>query len=389
MDPKTNPPEWLNWEEEFISTYDKKEKKYAYIYGVKDLQVKYKEFETASVYVSKPFNIDGNVAEISLEADEYNPTKNSLNRAVNHFDTSVEYYICFKDVVTSPDDWIPILPKQKQIIENEFLLFEDSQTCKLRFKYDKDKETTVYKNGVKLDKQFWSYAPDNTIKIDKNFDKYSIYTVRYSPDINTFSPWDIELNEEDRVVVPFVDVNGNREEIFYEGANRNGEIVLSKHPYVDYSKINADDLTYRPIKITLQSKDAIHKIAAPNNTTLDIVGPDPIGASQVITKNITDYKYLTESALTPYNTTMVNGQPVNAQFEYYQDGRKLCFTETFNNSNIISNQTTNHGDAVVRVKYDYLKVKVRFKIIVRNTSNKSNTITPSVRGYSLIFKVAR
>ena len=51
--------------------------------------------------------------------------------------------------------------------------------------------------------------------------------------------------------------------------------------------------------------------------------------------------------------------------------------------------TTNHGDADIRVKYDYLKTSVRLKIILRNTSNKDNALTPIIRGYNLIFKVMR
>lgn len=389
MDPKTNPPEWLKWDEESVRLYDKKQKKYSYVYGIKDMQIKYKEFESASVYVSKPFNIDGNVAEINLEVNEYNPIKDSqVNKAINPYDTSVEYYITFHENPTT-EDWIPVLPKGQQTIENEVLLFRDSNTCSLRFQCDFNKEVIVYKNGVKLERQFWSHNPNNTISIDRNFDKYSIYTVQYYPDINVASPWNIELKEDDKHIVKFTDSNGNRYETFSNGAGRNGEVLLSKHPYIDYNKVNSSS-NYEPIKVYLDSKDDIHMLSGPNKTTYKNVGPVATDTVKAYTKNITDYKYLTEPNLKPYDTTIdATNKPINLEFQYYQDGRKLYFTETFNNTNIITNQTINHGNAIIKVQYDYLKVNARLKIILRNTSNAGNTITPSVRDYSLIFKVVR
>ena len=381
MNAKTNPPGWLKWDEETIRIHDKKEKKYSYVYGLKDIQIKYKEFKSASIYVSKPFQIDGNVAEINLEVNEYNPIKDSqISKAINPYDTSVEYYITFHEDPISTE-WIPILPKGKQFIENEVLLFRGSRVCSLRFSCDKSKEVIVYKNGVKLEEQFWSYGSDNTISIDRNFDKYSIYTIQYFPNLNVSSPWDIEYKINDALP---------SQEVFYDGAGRNGEIILSKHPYIDYNKINTDP-NYEPIKVYLQSKDSIHMLSGPNKTTYTNIGPIETDKVKAITKNITDYKYLTEPNPMPYNTSIdpATGEPINLEFQYYQDGRKLYFTETFNNSRIITNRDTNHGDAIIKVQYDYLKVNARLKIILRNTSSGGSTITPSIRDYNLVFKVVR
>lgn len=404
MDPKVTPPDWLKWDEESIKSHNKTKNKYKYVYGIKDIQMSYKNFSSASVYVSKPFIVDGNVVEVSLDVDEYNPALSTLSKSINPFDTSIEYYICFKESFDPEKEnaWIPILPRGKELIENEVLLFKDNQVASLRFQRDPNKETIIYKNGIKLNNQYWSYGKDNTIRIDKRFDKYAVYTIKYHPDMNVSSPWDIELTESNRKIESFLeespprDSNGNilYGEIFTNGTDRNGSILLSKHPYVDYARINSDP-TYKPIEVFLKpgagyygDKEGKSNISGPGGSVIKTEITS--NSAPAKTKNITDYKYRSEPILKLYDTALGDdGKPINLDFEYYQDGRRLYFTETFNNSHIVSNMTTNHGDADIRVKYDYLKTSVRLKIILRNTSNKDNALTPIIRGYNLIFKVMR
>lgn len=387
---KINPPQWLKWDEDTVRSYDEKKGYYRYTYGIKDIQIKHKEFEDASVYVSKPFNIDGNIAEISLKTEEYNHKDSTKKRGINPNETDLEYYVSFNEHPTVKD-WIPILPQGKEYIENELLIFRDKKICSLRFQCGTDKEKTVYKNGVKLDSQFWSYGADNTITIDKGFDQYSTYTISYYPSLDVSSPWDIELKEKDRDIVSFYSEEGMDGEVFNRGTNRNGELVLSKHPYIDYERINNGDVDYQPIRVILESKDDVHKLAGPNSQAIEIVRPYPTEHTSVITKNVTDYKGLNTPILKPYNTSIdtATNQPINPQFEYYQEGRKLFFTETFNNTRIISNQQTNHGDAIINVSYEYLRASVRLKIIARNTFNGDSAVTPVLKNYSLIFKVVK
>lgn len=384
------PPKWLMWDEDTINSYNKKEDFYQYVYGIKDLAIRHKEYEKASVYVSKVFNIEGNIAEVSLITDEFTPEEDTNISGISKQDTSLEYYITFKE---NPDidDWKPILPKGKEGIENELLIFQDKNSAKLRFKCNNQMEKSVYKNGVRLDSQFWSYGSDNTIRIDKGYDEYSVYTISYYPNLDAGSPWDIELGPQDKEIIPYRGTEGTSGEVFYNGTDRNGQLKLSRHPYIDYSRINNEEDDYQPIKVVLEAVDDNHKIAGLNGDTIDIVMPYETDHTSVITKNVTDYKTLKRPVLKPYNTKVdtATGQPINPQFEYYQSGRSLYFTETFNNTRIISNQQTNHGDAIINVAYDYLKVSCRLKVIARNTSNSSKSVTPVLKNYSLIFKVVK
>jgi hypothetical protein len=84
MDARTNPPEWLKWDDDTIKAHNQSKRQYRYIYGVKDIQVVYKEFQETSVYVSKPFTVDGNIVEVNIEADEYNPASNQFNPCISN-----------------------------------------------------------------------------------------------------------------------------------------------------------------------------------------------------------------------------------------------------------------------------------------------------------------
>lgn len=382
-------PQWLKWEERDIEDSIRKENYYKYEYGIKNINIHFKEFKESAVYVSKPIYIEGNIGEVSLSTLEHNPKEKLYNKGINPYDSSLEYYITFNDRPTE-EDWIPLMPIEKERVDNELLHFGEGRVAKLRFKCNQAKKKSVYKDGVKLNKQFWSLNPDNTVRIDKDFNPYSKYTISYYPDLNLGSPWDINLRPEDKEIVKYRNKDGIAGEVFTNGTNRNGEIRLSRYPYVDYARLESDE-DYQPIRVTLESKDDIHGLSAPNGDTLTKVGPTSEKIDGIITKNMTDYEKGNTPNLQPYNTIInqETGLPINPKFEYSHQGRKLCFTETFSNTSLISNQEINHGDANIKVDYEYIRTKARLKIIFRNTSNSKKVITPILRNYNLIFKVVR
>lgn len=375
-------PNWLRWDEESLSKAEEFQRKYSYVYGIKDLQIQFREFEDASVYVSRPFVIDGNVAEVSLETQDSRPRFSNLSGNLNPYDTCLEYYVAF-DENPVPENWIPILPRDTEVIENELLLFRDTPNCKLRFPRDKSKEGIVYKNGIRLDTQYWSYGKENSINIDRRFDKYASYTIRYYPDFKDHSPWDVEiLASDNNRRQSFINEDGTEGEVFRYGTDRNGRIVLSKHPYIDYSKVNSGE-SYNPVQVSIEEA----AIAIPGNQVMEYIDT---ATSPVKTNNITDYKNRSDTTLRPYNMQKdAEGNMIRPELQYLQNQRNLYFTETFNNSHIPSNMETNHGDGIIRVKYDYLRTTTRLKIILRNTANKHSTTTPSLHQYNLLFKVVR
>lgn len=374
-----NTPGWLDWSEDKIASYNKSSHLYKYTYGVKDIQVRYKEFDRSSVFVSKPYQVDGNIVEVSLMSDEKNHLIHQTNNGTSSFDTTIEYYITFNEHPRY-DEWLPVLPSGEKSV-NELLFTNGTRRAKLRFQCDPQRELTVYKNGIKISLDHWSFCSDNSISIDKYFDKYAIYTVTYYPNELISDPWNIELRPKDREIIPYTGPDGSEGEVFAMGTDRNGIVVLSKNPYVDYNRINLNDTSYNPIDISLERG----VIAGPNRTVFSTVTKDTTPS----TKNMTDYKMRSEITLKAYDPSLTGSQMIHPYFEYLQDGRKVYFTETFNNSSIVSNMPTNHGDAMVRVKYNYLRSQFRFKIILRNVSQRTESITPSVSSYALAFKVMR
>lgn len=372
-------PKWIDWSDENVARYETNKTLYQYTYGVKDIQIKYREFENRSVFVSKPYHIDGNIMEVSLIADEENHLLSSINNAVSKFDTVVEYYISFNE---NPryDEWIPILPNGQELV-NEYLFTAGTKKGVLRFKCDNTREVTVYKNGVRLSEDFWSLHADNSVAIDKYFDKYAVYTVSYYPDSAVSDPWNIELKNTDRKIVPYIGPDGTEGEVFKNGTDRNGTVTLSKTPYIDYGKINSSYAGYSPVEVVLEQA----ALAGPNKTVFTTLNKDTVPT----TRNVTDYKTLSSVLLKPYDFTLVNNSMTYPYFDFLHQENKVYFTETFNNSGIISNMPTNHGDAWIRIKYNYIKTQFRFKIILRNVSNQTRSITPSVNSYSLVFKVIR
>jgi hypothetical protein len=209
----------------------------------------------------------------------------------------------------------------------------------------------------------------------------AIYTIDYTPNAEFYNPW--VLNIKDSVGKPT-----KYTQTFTDGTNHNKTITLEKYPYVDYETINtssnydANVGSYTPIKVTL--KDA--SIAGGNRTFYNQALPyDGTSSQQVFTKNMTDYKTGIHPELKSYSidTNLYKG------FEYYQEGNKLFFSETFNKADIYDNQQESHGNATIVVDYEYLASQFRVKIILRRNSLNENTLTPIVHEYALKFKVMK
>lgn len=351
--------------------------KYEYIYGLKDLQIRGNEYQEKSIYVSKPIQLEGNVMQVSLTSVEDHPVFDMVTGEAATRQTSVEYYVSYVENPAS-EDWHAILPEDQKTVKSELLIFDDARTATLRFAALTYEATTLYKDGIKFDN--WSFAAGGT-KIQLLVDRVvgSKYTIDYTPNAEISNPWIIDIYEKGLKVAKMT-------ETFVDGTNHNKTINLSRYPYIDYENINLDgdfdpNTGYRPIVVTLKNAT----IAGPNRTTLKQVDPYASGLS-VYTKNITDYKTKEWKVPQAYNLTTGS---VYTVFEYWNEGNKLYFSETFNKSDILTNQEFNHGNAEVQVEYEYLVSNFRIKIILRRNGMATNSVTPSVLEYSLKFKAMK
>lgn len=362
-------------------TYEKQTElvKYEYMYGVKDLGIKGAEYAEKSIYVSKPLDIPGNIMEVSLQASEDHPVFNSASGEAAERQTSVEYYVSYVENPTSVD-WHPILPEGQKEVKCELLIFENARTASLRFPALTLMPTTVYKDGIKFDD--WSFTSGATqIQLLAERNAASKYTIDYTPNAEIFDAWKVDIAQQGLKVARQVDT-------FVDGTNHNKTLNLTKYPYVDMEKINLDgdwdaNTGYRPIVVTLKNAN----IAGPDRTTLREVLPKSGDTSQkVYTYNVTDYK--TKEWKVPKLYSLVKDTPYTV-FEYWHESNKLYFSETFNKSELLTNQEYNHGNAEVQVEYDYLISNFRVKIIFRRNGPAASSVSPMVHEYSLKFKVMK
>jgi hypothetical protein len=361
--------------------------RYEYMYGIKDIQIGYNQFQSKSIYVSTPIQVSGNVMSLSMTSIEEHPLFDALSGAAADRQTSVEYYIA--PISTNPapslDDWMPILPEDQTTVKSELLMFDTARTATLRFPaLIGSKETPyAYKNGIKMNGSDWSFA-DGGYKVQLLVDKdpLAIYTIDYTPNAKFYNPWSLDLNLKGSTPVSFT-------ESFPTGTNHNKTITLSNYPFVNYETINTAGnydpnlSSYVPVTVSLDKAGII----GPNRTTYTQVLPyDGTGKQTAFTKNITNYKTGINKAITPYSIDPASSY---SGFEYYQVGDQLYFGETFNNADIYTNQSVSHGNATITVNYQYLSSQFRVKIILRRNSTDENTLTPIVHEYALKFKVMK
>lgn len=353
--------------------------KYEYVYGIKDLQIQGNEYAEKSIFVSKPMQVEGNVMQISLQAVEEHPLFSSLTGEATERQTSVEYYVSY---VENPSltDWHPILPEGEEQISSELLIFDTARTATLRFPALTSQEAKVFKNGIKYSN--WTFTSGGTkIQLLEELQTGAVYTINYKPNADIVDPWNIDIYQKGLKTARQVDV-------FPNGTNHNKTLSLSKYPYIDYSQINTVDsfdpntTGYRPITVTL--KDA--KIQGVNNSVIKEVLPYTGATTDPRTFNITDYK--SKQWKQPKAYSLAKTAPY-LNFEYYHEGSKLYFSETFNKADILTNLDITHGNAGITVEYDYLVSNFRIKIILRRTGLAYNSVSPIVHQYALKFKAMK
>lgn len=360
--------------------------KYEYLMGIKNMEIRHKQYGNKSIFVSKPMEVEGNVMQVSLHSVEEHPVFDNLSGAAADRQTSIEYYVAYSDN-PAIDEWYPILPENEKTIKGELLMFDTARTSPLRFPalIGSPIRPNVYRDGLAIDRSLWSFADGGaSVQLLTEYEPASSYTIDYTPNAEFYNPWVLDIKERGMRLRKQVDT-------FPEGTNHNKTVVLSKYPYVDYEKINLDPeydpntSEYKPIQVRLKNAN----IAGQQKVVHREVNPyNPDEAQLVFTKNVTDYKQEQMQDLKPYSINSVNGNPYNG-FEYMQEGDKLYFSETFNKADIFTNEQTNHGNAEIEVEYESMVSNFRIKIILRRNSPDTNTLTPIVHEYALKFKVMK
>lgn len=358
--------------------------KYEYMYGLRDIDIGYEQYQDRAIFVSEPIIAEGNVVEMTLSAREEHPYFDGLNGNAAHRQTAAEFYIASvgDNPNPAPEDWMPILPEGETKVFSERLMFASEQTAGLRFPAWIGEESALYVDGIKMHDDDWAFIDGGyAVQLMRPRQHGAIYAIDYVPNAAFHNPWHIDvsqLNIETKEKI----------ETFPEGTDHNQTILLSEYPYVDLEAVNQTEdydpnlSQYKPIQVTLKNAGISgigrtqHRTVEPQNTT----------QQQVYTRNVTDYKEGIQRGLRKYSID--RDAPYNV-FEYKHDGRRLYFSEPFNRANIHDNQQYAHGNAEIEVKYQYLSRAFRVKVILRRNSNDADTLAPVVHNYQLKFKVMK
>lgn len=308
--------EWPNMPDEVVRSYCE------YVYGLREVEVRERNYRDVSVMVSEPFPVLGCARTVELETEEEHPQVVISGRSFPV--TSIEYYIGCDGV------WLPIHPKGKEVVER---IFGSEHT--FRFKVLSD--LRVYRNGFPYDR--FTVTGDKIVIND--YDPYAIYTARYIPDPSAY------LIEFPAVVQPreFV-ASGRRGERFDE-TDSSGAIVLTYAPFVD----RGDLVRWQE----LSGHDVPRALVPTGNSPLRVFVHD--GSGYVEYTNVTDYVY---------GTVRVPGDG-----EFVHQKRTVKFAGPI--------------DRPIIVYYKYLGGDVRLKAVMRRNLHGYSSLTCVLKRYRLRF----
>jgi hypothetical protein len=406
--------------------------KYEYVYGAYEISVRGQEYNNKGIYVSKPHTVNGNVQTVVLEASEWHPTflnsQGGLLTKKSYNDngelvqtgeplrrTSIEYYISPGE---SNENWIPILPLTQIGVNSELLIFPNKSVPRARtiFPIDQDNyPVTIYRDEIPLKSEDWRYIGDGyqTIEIlPARFDPEAYYTIDYTPNVSVFNPYEIDFTPGSGYIGDPVLITEMFNAPGTSVIDKNFTAKLKYYPYVDRNTIAMRDVNTgaitpiynhrfsNPVEVTLNREDnqyvndAVHRIIGnqklisgtiksfrdPNIATL------PAGTEARLL-NMTNYFEGEIPVLNLYNPIVDSQDNPVPTFEYYHDGKKVVFTETFRHDGPIENYGASNGNAIVEITYRYLVSGVRCRIIMRRTSKYDSSVSPKVDWYNLKFKV--
>jgi hypothetical protein len=296
--------------------------------------------QNTSVFVSKRISTNGFINALKVKSNYFVPKSN--NPLLNLKETAcIEFSVSTKPSPSNDSDWAPILPNDQSTVSAE-LLFPASGTgrCQLRFGclYS---SLSVYEDGILVNPLRINYGNSNFGRIFNiaNFVSSKVYVASYTVDGQVSNPNLIDFSSQSLqqfVIRTYSDSEGVGEKLSTYGSEN--KVKLSYDPYVDHSKLSghiySSDIgtsksggaeTYRPVIVTLEN----------GQTAINLTNYLP-------NKNI---KY---------------SLPANFNNEVYfiQNGKNIIFNKPVKNC---------------RVTYDYIPENLRYKIVIRNLNNRSET----------------
>lgn len=337
------PPHVEPWKQDILKEMVSLDKPNLYEYSFSLRNVGFYETESneylKSCFVSKKINFNGYPLAIKASLIKNDNEFNMLDSTLDlKYPLSYELSISNKDVISSEEDWIPLVESGVSKVDSEVLFFDQqSYTAKTRFPFKQD-TFLLYCEGVLVSSKEYKLLNNNAVNI-LNVKQSSTYVCSYSIDLQLHNVDYVDffrlnlLNE----TIKSSSANGYSNETF-NGTDSLNSIQLKNLPYINTKNISS--AIYSPLVGT------IFQGSETGYAPIKIQMPD--GSIAINLTNYTGTKDFPEF------------RDSNSVYFFVQNGKQISFNKKV------------QGEIVVF--YDYLADTIRFRLIMRkNISTTSYT----------------
>lgn len=290
--------------------------KYEYQYGFYNICTYNNHFDRTGLYINKPLKCKSNIKSLKLYTNETH-VKNIHDIVV----TDIEYYVTPVEN-PSEDDWKPILPFDKTVIESELLFITDDAKAWLRF--EADSFYKLMKNGediTMLTSEYHLHPNPRTGKINCiqifNYDYDAIYSVCYKPIEDSYV-----VNCDNKLVTSIENFISNNDTNF----------KLKNNPFIDST------VDYCTIKFVDNS---------PNSN-----------GEEIVARNVTE--------VTNPNISYLRFDDSTNEYQFYLFKNHIYFNKPI---------PPNH---IIDITYRHLISSIMLKAIFRRNTLKDTWLTPSL-----------
>lgn len=317
------------------------------LYEASNTSIERPALSNKSVFCSKRIPINGRPLKAKMLTDYFTDAHANQSSSLNN-KTSIEYSVSIAPSPSNESDWIPIIPFDKDVIDQEILFFNNS-TATLRF-VPLPESVSIYENGNKID--FSRYTILGKQITISNYNNNNKYYAAYTPS-NLSSHKEVELHSRylSNPILVTPSYNGSNGEYF--GPARRTKVTLRNDPFVDYSKFQ--NASYSSTIGTITSSST-------SSGSYDYSSYSPV-------------KIIFEDGKTAINIT--NYILDNYQIESFYDTSEILFLHY--GDTITFNKEITSG---FRVMYQYVPDSFRYRVVMRSLDNTAENYSVD----RLIFK---
>ena len=296
------------------NTLNRKVIKYEYNQGLYEIECFNNHYNRTGFFITKDLDIEANIKDLQITTDEKHQKD-----ALGHYATDIEYYVTSSENPTK-DDWEPILPANKTIINSELLFITGGTRAYFRFEAEEVYE--VMKNGEPITDKISEYEIFKNEKTGNywciqifNYSYDAVYSIKYKP-----AKGYNKINYISKVTTSIETFKGKNETFF----------KLKYNPYLDLEN------TYCSCKLVNTEITETHEeINATNVTNLENAGAS-------------------------YKNFDVN----TSEFQFYAFNNTVYFNRAI------------PPNYIVEISYKHLVSSVKLKALFRRNSTKDGWLTP-------------